>query len=269
MSMELRNSTVVLTGATGGIGRAIAARLDAAGARLLLVARTRERLQELADSLTPREHVAIAADLGEDSGREKVRDACRGAGTQGISLLINCAGITHFGLYEDQTSEAVRKVIDVNLTGPMLLCLDLMPFLQRANQACIINIGSTFGSIGYPGFSAYCASKFGLRGFTEALRRELGDAGPRVSYVAPRATRTELNSDSIVAMNDALGTAMDEPSLVAEEVMQVIHGPAASTRYIGWPEKLFIRINALFPGLVDNSLRKQLPVIRRFATSKP
>ena len=62
---------------------------------------------------------------------------------------------------------------------------------------------------------------------------------------------------------------MDEPSLVAEEVMQVIHGPAASTRYIGWPEKLFIRINALFPGLVDNSLRKQLPVIRRFATSKP
>ena len=60
MSMELRNSTVVLTGATGGIGRAIAARLDAAGARLLLVARTRERLQKLADSLTPREHVAIA-----------------------------------------------------------------------------------------------------------------------------------------------------------------------------------------------------------------
>ena len=131
--------------------------------------------------------------------------------------------------------------------------------------AQIINVGSTFGSIGYPGFSAYCASKFGLRGFTESLRRELADSGLQVSYIAPRATETDLNSDNIVAMNDALGTAMDEPSLVADEVMQIISTPVASDKYLGWPEKLFVRINALLPALVDSSLRKQLPIIRRFA----
>jgi hypothetical protein len=69
-------------------------------------------------------------------------------------------------------------------------------------------------------------------------------------------------------MNDELGTAMDDPTLVAEEVMRVIRGSANADKYIGWPEKLFVRVNALFPGLVDNSLRKQLPTIRRFASSK-
>lgn len=263
--MDIRNKTVVLTGATGGIGRAIASRLDAAGAHLILVARRQERLQALVETLVSAGHVATGADLGTAAGRERVRQA----GHDGISLLVNCAGVNNFGLFENQSSDALRDVIDINLTGPILLCLELLPLLQRQDEARIINIGSTFGSIGYPGFSTYCASKFGLRGFTEALRRELGDSGIRVSYVAPRATRTELNSDSIVAMNDALGTTMDEPELVADEVMRAITGPAAPAHYIGWPEKLFVRLNALFPGLVDNSLRKQLPVIRRFANSKP
>ena len=206
--------------------------------------------------------------LDHHAGRREVRAACDSA-AGGIDLLINCAGTNNFGMFEDQPQNAIKQVLDINLTGPILLSLELMPLLRQRGDAHIVNIGSTFGSIGYPGFSAYCASKFGLRGFTEALRRELGDSGIRVSYVAPRATRTDLNDDSIVAMNAALGTAMDEPGLVADEVMTVVTGRAAPMRYIGWPEKLFVRINALFPGLVDNSLRKQLPVIRRFASSKP
>jgi short-subunit dehydrogenase len=269
MSHDLRGSAVVLTGATGGIGRAIAARLSAAGARILLVARSPDRLGVLAESLGSPAHVLVAADLVSAAGRRQVREACEAAGHGSISHLINCAGINNFGLFENQTAESIQQVLDVNLAGPMQLCLELLPTLRQHGDANIINIGSTFGSIGYPGFGAYCASKFGLRGFTEALRRELSDCGIRVAYVAPRATRTELNNDRVVAMNDALGTSMDEPGLVAEEVMRVITGRAASTRYLGWPEKLIVRINALFPGLVDNSLRKQLPVIRRFASSKP
>jgi hypothetical protein len=69
-------------------------------------------------------------------------------------------------------------------------------------------------------------------------------------------------------MNDELGTTMDDPAMVAKEVMQVIHGSSKTDKYIGWPEKLFVRVNALFPGIVDNSLRKQLPTIRRFARGK-
>ena len=150
----------------------------------------------------------------------------------------------------------------------MLLTQELLPLLQEQEDARVINIGSTFGSIGYPGFSAYCASKFGLRGFTEALRRELADTGTRVSYIAPRATRTALNTDTVVAMNDELGTAMDDPSQVANEVLAAIHGSARTDKFIGWPEKIFVRINALLPAVVDSSLRKQLPIIRRFARNQ-
>ena len=159
-------------------------------------------------------------------------------------------------------------MLDINLLSPILLCQEMLPLLGKQAVARIINIGSTFGSIGYPGFSAYCASKFGLRGFTEALRRELDGSAVQVSYIAPRATRTELNSDAVVAMNAELGTAMDDPDAVAAAVIRSIVGSRRSDQYIGWPEKLFVRINALLPGLVDNSLRKQLPVIRRFATQK-
>ena len=264
--MDILGKNIILTGATGGIGQAIARDLSAAGAHLILVARNDERLSSLVDELGTDKHRAISADLSSDDGRQQVVDSCRDAD---ISLLINAAGTNEFGLFEKQSAESVRQLLDINLLSPILLSLALLPSLQQQEESRIINIGSTFGSIGYPGFGAYCASKFGLRGFTESLRRELADTNTRISYVAPRATRTEFNTDTVVAMNDALGTEMDDPALVAAEVMQVIRGPADTDKYIGWPEKLFVRVNALFPGVVDNSLRKQLPIIRRFARSKP
>jgi short-subunit dehydrogenase len=266
--MEIRNKLVVITGATGGIGRAIAAQLDAEGARLLLVARNEQRLAALRDSLDAERHQVVAADLGKDSGRASVIDACRRDRSGGVSLLINSAGTNDFDLLESQSTESIRSLIEINLLSPILLCQDMLPLLERQEAAQVINIGSTFGSIGYPGFSTYCASKFGLRGFTEALRRELDGSTIRVAYIAPRATRTDLNSDAVVEMNAELGTAMDDPQAVARAVSRSIRGSSTSDRYIGWPEKLFVRINALLPGLVDNSLRKQLPVIRRFATQK-
>ncbi len=266
--MNVKGKHVVLTGATGGIGRAVAAQLSAQGAHLMLVARDTQRLERLLGELAGSGHRIVAADLSTDGGRERVAQACRDLGKPGASVLINNAGINEFGMFEKQSADAIRRLVDINLISPMLLSLELLPLLQQQPEARIINIGSTFGSIGYPGFSSYCASKFGLRGFTEALRREIGDTSTRVSYVAPRATRTDLNTDTVVAMNDELGTAMDDPSLVAGEVMRTIVGPASTDKYIGWPEKLFVRINALFPGIVDNSLRKQLPIIRRFASTK-
>jgi short-subunit dehydrogenase len=262
--MDINGKTVVLTGATGGIGRVIARQLSDKGADLVLVARNPDRLFGLAGQFGDRNHRAVAADLSTPEGRSSVAEACR----DGVSLLINCAGISDFGLFGQSAPDTIGSLIEVNLMSPILLCLELLPFLERESEARIINIGSTFGSIGYPGFSTYCATKFGLRGFTEALRRELADSSVAVSYIAPRATRTDLNTDSIVAMNNALGTAMDEPAVVAAAVMRDIQGASSANRYVGWPEKLFVRINALFPGLVDNSLRKQLPTIRRFAAGK-
>lgn len=263
--MNIDDVTVVLTGASGGIGRAIAKRLDAAGARLILVGRHEEKLRELKVGLDNDLHVAVVADIGTDAGRLQLRQYCETLGSAGIGLLVNCAGVNDFGLFEEQSQAAIADTIRINLVSPMLICQDILPMLRLRDEAQIINIGSTFGSIGYPGFGAYCASKFGLRGFTESLRRELADTGVQVSYIAPRATLTNLNSDKLVAMNNELGTAMDKPSVVADEVMNVISDRRPLDKYMGWPEKFFVKVNALLPALVDSSLRKQLPIIRRFA----
>jgi short-subunit dehydrogenase len=262
---NIRNKTVVLTGASGGIGRSVAQKLSAEGARLILVARNEQNLTALLDDLGGRPHMVVAADLGDAEGRCRLLEFCENLNSGGVDVLVNNAGINELSLFEEQSQAAITNVININLVAPMLVCQDLLPLLRKQKDARIVNIGSTFGSIGYPGFGAYCASKFGLRGFTESLRRELADTDLKVSYIAPRATQTDFNSDSIVAMNDALGTVMDKPSVVADAVVKIINTSAGVDKYLGWPEKLFVRINALLPALVDSNLRKQLPIIRRFA----
>jgi short-subunit dehydrogenase len=265
MNSKLKDKLVVLTGASGGIGQAIAEKLDAQGARLILVGRNEQKLKRLIAKLGNSGHDALLADIGSSDGREHLRRYCESLGADRINLLVNCAGVNEFALFEEQSQQAMADTININLLSPMLICHDLLPMLMQCDQAQIINIGSTFGSIGFPGFGAYCASKFGLRGFTESLRRELADSSVQVSYIAPRATQTGLNSDKLVAMNNQLGTAMDKPAVVADQVLRAISDRSRLDRYMGWPEKIFVKLNALLPSLVDSSLRKQLPIIRRFA----
>jgi short-subunit dehydrogenase len=120
------------------------------------------------------------------------------------------------------------------------------------------------GYLGYPGHAAYCASKFALRGFSEALRRELADGPVRVLHLAPRATRTTMNGAGVCALNAELGVAMDEPATVARELVALVERPARE-RLLGMPERLFARLNQILPGLVDRALRRQLSIIRRHA----
>ena len=130
----------------------------------------------------------------------------------------------------------------------------------------MVNVGSTFGSIGFPCHAAYCASKFGLRGFTESLIREYAHSPVNFYYLAPRATQTSINSDAVVSMNRALGNQMDPPERVADALVAQLEGNK-SRWFIGFPEKVFARINGVLPGIVDRALIKKLPVIQRFLTS--
>lgn len=260
--MELRGKTVLLTGASGGIGQAIALQLAAAGARLVLVARNTARLATLQAELVakhPADHQIFSADLTNAQERQDLLAFVRDL--QGIDLLINNAGISQFGLVAQQD---YATQLSTNLLMPMLLTQTLLPELQRKSSAMIVNVGSAFGSIGYPGFTGYSASKFGLRGFTEALKRELSDSAVQVLYFAPRATDTAINSDAVVAMNRELGNQSDSPALVAAALVQQIQQNQAR-RFIGWPEQLFVRVNAVLPGIVDKALAAKLAVIRRYA----
>lgn len=260
--MQLSGKTVLLTGASGGIGQAIALRLAGAGARLVLVARNMARLASLQSELVarfPADHQIFSADLTQDSDRQALLAFVRDL--KGVDLLINNAGISQFGLIAQQD---FATQLSTNLLMPMQLTQTLLPELQCRPQAMIVNVGSAFGSIGYPGFSGYSASKFGLRGFTEALKRELSDSQVQVLYFAPRATDTAINSAAVVAMNQELGTHSDSPAQVAAALLQQIEQEQAR-RFVGWPEQLFVRVNAIFPGIVDKALAAKLAVIRRYA----
>jgi len=264
--VNLEGARIVLTGATGGIGAAAAARLATAGAGLILVGRDRGRLDGCARHLQAigAKVVAVAADLTSEAGRRAVVQVA-GEWDGGANVLVNNAGMSQFGLLAEEEPSTVERTMATNALAPILLCQAMLPVLARQPQAHIVNVGSILGSIALPGNAVYAASKFALRGFSEALRRELADTRIRVHYLAPRATRTALNSAAVTAMNQELGVAMDPPEAVAEALVRLLE-TEQNARYLGWPEKLFVRINAMLPRLVDSSLSRRLPVVKRHAT---
>ena len=259
--MKLSETRALLTGASGGIGQPLAGQLCAAGAKLIVAGRDAESLAAIA-SRHPGQVTVVPADLRRREGRDAVEDAVRRAG--GVNCLINAAGINRFTMLEQQDEESIADVLDLNVTANLQLTHRLLPMLRREPTALVVNVGSTFGSIGYPGFAAYCASKFAVRGFSEALRRELADTRVKVLYIAPRATKTAMNAAPVVAMNRQLNVAMDDPAFVASRIVEAI-GREREELYFGWPEKLFVKLNGLLPRLVDQALRKQLPTIQHFA----
>jgi short-subunit dehydrogenase len=255
----------VLTGAGGGIGREIAVRLAPRCETLLLVGRDAAKLSALQRGIEASggRCRAVAADLTTAAGRDAVRRAAAEV-PGGIDLLVNNAGAGEFAWFADQSDEALERIVHVNVVATMQLTRRLLPLLLAQPAARIVNVGSIFGHLGYPGYAAYSASKFALRGFSEALRRELADGPVRVTWFAPRATRTAMNSDALCALNAELGVAMDDPAAVATAFMDMLRVPARE-RLLGMPERFFARLNQLLPGLVDRGLRRQLPVIRRHA----
>lgn len=257
--MQLNDKVVLVTGATGGIGRALCALLSAGGARLLMNGLAEDRLREMQQELGLHHHMVVA-DLSAAEGRELVEQACHNAG--GVDVLINLAGVLDSNMFINQSEAAIARLLEVNAIAPILLTRRLLPQLLRKPQARIVNVGSIFGSIGHPGFATYCASKAATKMFSEALSRELADTGVSVGYIAPRSTNTPLNTDRVIMLNQALGNATDTP----EHVAAAIFALACSNRrlrYLGWPESLFVRINAILPGVVHNALVKKLPLIKK------
>lgn len=265
--MNLESQRVLITGAGGGIGRALARELSTRGARLCAMEYNPEAAERLRDELQSLGAAPLLT-VG-DVTRTEGRDAAIGLMERewgGVDLLINLAGVLDFCRYQDEDPGMVSRLLKINLEAPMQLTRAVLPGMIERRQGRIVNVGSMFGSIGYPLFAAYSASKFALRGFSQALRRELAGTGVGVTYVSPRAVKTLLNPPVVYAMAERGMMRMDAPEPVALAIVRAIERDRKEA-YLGFPEGLFARINGILPGLVDRALAGQLPALIACATT--
>jgi len=253
--MKLDQARVLLTGASGGIGQAIQQALLQAGAQALGVSRNPQApltvgLKWLQADLTQAQDLARVA---------KVAAEWR------ANVLIHAAGLPGFGALPNLPAAAITSVIQANLITPMLLTQALLPHLQSLPKAQVVFVGSALGRIGLPGFSVYGASKAGLHGFAEALRRELAGSSVCIQTLAPRSTRTSFNNAATERYNQATGTAADTPQTVAQALLHLIESEGAE-QFIGWPERLAVRLNGALGPLLDSSFTKHRQALAQLAT---
>ena len=199
---DLTGKTALVTGASGGIGAAIAKTLHAQGASVVLHGTREERLAALKAELGERAHI-VTANLGDrEAVANIIAEATEKAGP--ISILVNNAGITRDNLAMRMKEEEWDAVIDVNLTASMILCRTAMRGMMKARHGRIISISSIVGVIGNPGQSNYAASKAGMIGYSKALAQEVASRGVTVNVIAPGFIETpmtdELSDDQKTAL---------------------------------------------------------------------
>ncbi|HEX8049862.1 MAG TPA: SDR family NAD(P)-dependent oxidoreductase [Solirubrobacterales bacterium] len=214
--MNLSGRKALLTGATGGLGRAIAQALAERGARLTLSARNREALEAMAAELPGGGHDVLPADLAEPDAAERL--AAEAAGTE---ILIANAGLPAAGKLADFSPEQVKRALRVNLEAPMLMAQALYPQMLEAGSGHLVFVSSLAGKAASPRSSIYNATKFGLRGFALGLRGDLNPRGVGVSVVSPGFIRDAgMFADAGSKAPPGMGTA--RPEQVGAAVVKAI-----------------------------------------------
>lgn len=193
--MRLENRTAVVTGAASGIGRAIAISAAKRGCHLALVDRDHDGLEETRDLLAPHGvRVSLhSLDLTDRAGIAALPEAVL-AQHEGVDLLVNNAGVALGGAFEDISEEDFDWLFEINVSAVVRMTRHFLPLLRLSPEARIVNISSLYGLIAPPGQTAYAASKFAVRGFSDALRHELAGSSIGVTVVHPGGVATAIAS---------------------------------------------------------------------------
>ncbi|HWD75212.1 MAG TPA: SDR family NAD(P)-dependent oxidoreductase [Solirubrobacteraceae bacterium] len=214
-SFPLSGSTALVTGATGGIGHAIARALHAHGARLILSGRRQGELERIAGELGA---TAISADLADGDDVARLGSAGVAAG---VDVLVANAALPASGLLLELAAEDVDRMLEVNLRAPIALAHSLAPAMVARGRGHMVFISSLSGKAANPASSLYSATKFGLRGFALGLREDLRSRGVGVSVVAPGFIRDAgMFADTGLRLPPGVGTR--SPEEVAEAVVAAI-----------------------------------------------
>ncbi|MCC8247710.1 SDR family NAD(P)-dependent oxidoreductase [Saccharothrix sp. NEAU-S10] len=190
--------TAVVTGAASGIGEQVAYGLARRGSDLVLIDRDAERLAAVAGRIRGTRVETLVADLSDIAGLADLAARVLAAAPR-VTLLVNNAGVALGGTFDQVSADEFDWVMDINFRAPVALTRLLLPTLLESPGSHVVNVSSLFGLIGPPGQTAYSASKFALRGFSESLRHELADRGVGVTCVHPGGIRTRIAETARVA----------------------------------------------------------------------
>jgi short-subunit dehydrogenase len=263
MKRSLDNKIVLITGASSGIGAALAYQLAAENANLILLARREERLTALQEKIqavfpnykdgTPKIR-CIAGDITNPETRQKAADTAKELG--GLDILVNNAGVGAMARFEETTQETLRRVMEVNFFSLFEMTQLAFPLLKesakRNDRPIIVNLGSIVGLRGVPHYDLYGASKFAVAGLSESMRAELTRDGIDVLLVCPGTTETEFfdvlhqsTSQPDLPVHHAVS-----PSYVAKKILLAMkRGKHRIIPY--FPAVLLDYLNRFFPRFID------------------
>ena len=217
MGRRFLDRTVLVTGASSGVGEAAARQFAAEGARVLLVARTASALDAIAKEIGEQAS-AIPTDVSDGEQVQALVDrVLHDVGD--LHVLVNNAAFNHRGDFLDTDPTALAHVVDVNLKAPILLTRAFLPHLVKHAKANVVNVASIAGQVPLPGEATYSATKFGLRGFSMSIAEELRETSVRVSLISPGPIDTGFLTDDIDAVPDLV---FSQPMSTAEEVAQAV-----------------------------------------------
>lgn len=259
---------VLITGASSGIGAATARLLGSLGYRVALAARRIAQLESITQAIQSQggQAMAIQADISQPADIEAMVSTIISEWGQ-VDILVNNAGFGRLGWLETlQPTEDIQAQIATNLTGTILTSRAVLPQMITRRQGHIINIASVAGWVGSPTYTIYAATKFGVRGFSDALRREVGIHNIHVSVLYPGAVETEFKEKSGANRRKTGLTTPRALVLSSDQLAQAIYTVIKKPRrawVLPWVMNFPILAAAWFPGLTDRSIERRFVIPER------
>lgn len=255
---DLQGRRILLTGASSGIGRAVAEQLAALGARLTLVSRSEENLRETARRIPHADVLVVPGDVTKDDDRRRMLDRAADH-FGGLDVVINNAGIASWAHFADSTEDILRQIMEVDFFAPAELIRAAIPILVEGQQPAIVNVASMCGRRAMPAWPEYSAAKYALCGLTEALRGELARFDIDILLIVPGLTRSDLSRNLL--RNDGRlkidFTKAMTPEQTAAGIVRALRKNKTET-VLGSDARWMLFVNKFFPRLVDRLIARKV-----------
>jgi len=224
--MDFKNKVVLITGASSGIGRQTAIEFAKLGANIVLVARRKEKLEQVANELKEF-HISTLVYQCDVSKKDQVKEMSKAVLEKfdSLDILVNNAGFAIYGSVSDLTIDEIESQMETNYFGMIYCIKNFLPSMLNKKSGHIVNVASVAASFGLPGIASYCASKFAMLGFSEGLKHELKDTGVGITVVSPIMVRTNFFDNSSFEKMPKYSPMSLSSKTVAKAILKAANSP--------------------------------------------